>query len=211
MAFVFEVMRDLHRSKEGMNPCSGRVCSGTGLIPNNVKSILRISQQEKVLGEATSPLMIKVPAQGLKNYFPFRRCHQTHLPRHGQHNLVPRIRQTHNSRHKRHITTRRQCNVFHPHICIHSIYVLHLFCQRLPHCRLAICRAVPKARRGGRRFLQRVLKRLGRKDSGDSLRHVEQWAHPIGGRAVSGGPLMCGGYSESRRWRSGHWSENCVP
>jgi hypothetical protein len=40
MAFVFEVTSVLHRSMEGMKPSSERVCNGTGLMPNNVKSIL---------------------------------------------------------------------------------------------------------------------------------------------------------------------------
>lgn len=42
IALVFEVMRDLHRSTEGVKFSSGKVCSGTGSMPNKVKSILHI-------------------------------------------------------------------------------------------------------------------------------------------------------------------------
>ena len=66
MALVFEVIRSLHRSTDGVNPLSGRVSNAIALIPSILSAILNIIIKIETFlipYENFYSLMIEIPAR----------------------------------------------------------------------------------------------------------------------------------------------------
>ena len=63
-AFVFEVIRFLHRSTDGINPVSGGVSKGTTFIPSILSAILvMVCQRMSNLSKNCYLLMVEIPDQ----------------------------------------------------------------------------------------------------------------------------------------------------
>ena len=65
MALVFEFIRSLHRSMDGINPLSGTVSNAIGLIPSRLSAILNMIIKIETFGvyESSYSLMIEIPVR----------------------------------------------------------------------------------------------------------------------------------------------------
>ena len=173
IALVFGVMSSAQRSGEGKKFSFAYVCNSTGWIPSIVNVIL-VSLAVRMHISASMRcrlLVIEVPGSRT-SVETGRHFYTTILPRHGEDDLVPSIRERHRGSAERHIASCGEDEICRRNVGILAVAGFHFLDYRLSQRQVAGVRQVSAARWRRRRIRECIEERFRWRNTWNALRHV---------------------------------------